>query len=103
MQQLSQVGTALRKEMAGAYDIVSLDPRGVGGSTKASCGLAEADRHLVSLKAWPAPDGQIDEDIARRDAAQCVGMRLLEACARSETYPDHSRWPVKYSYDPEPS
>ncbi|MEW1691212.1 alpha/beta hydrolase [Streptomyces sp. NPDC091263] len=73
VQQLSQVGTALRKEMAGAYDIVSLDPRGVGGSTKASCGLAEADRHLVSLKAWPEPDGQIDENIARakRIAAGC--------------------------------
>ncbi|MFI5634652.1 alpha/beta hydrolase [Streptomyces sp. NPDC051664] len=36
--------------MVGAYDLVGLDPRGTGGSTRANCGLDEDDReHGVYL------------------------------------------------------
>ncbi|WP_367433129.1 alpha/beta hydrolase [Streptomyces celluloflavus] len=74
-RQLAQKGDALRKEMAGAYDIVALDPRGLGGSTKASCELAPDDRYLVSLRSWPGPDGEITENVAR-------SRRIADACGR---------------------
>ncbi|MFE1174412.1 alpha/beta hydrolase [Streptomyces sp. NPDC058773] len=75
VRQLTTKGPALRKAMAGAYDLVSFDPRGVGGSTRAGCGLDAADRHLVTLRSWPAPDGGIDENVAR-------ARRTAEACRR---------------------
>ncbi|WP_328318642.1 alpha/beta hydrolase [Streptomyces sp. NBC_00388] len=76
VQRLTQKGTALRGQLDGAYDIVSLDPRGVGGSTRASCGIDPADRHLVTLRSWPAADGGIAENIAG-------SRRIAEACARN--------------------
>ncbi|MFE2493948.1 alpha/beta fold hydrolase [Streptomyces scopuliridis] len=76
MQGLAQTGDALRKEMAGAYDIVSFDPRGVGGSTRASCGLDAEDRELVNLRSWPGPDGEITENVAR-------SRRIADACTRN--------------------
>ncbi|MGX1882214.1 alpha/beta hydrolase [Streptomyces sp. NPDC055287] len=76
VQRLTQKGAALRKEMGGAYDIVSLDPRGVGGSTTASCGLDPDDRHLVNLRAWPGPDGEVAAALAR-------SRRVAEACDRN--------------------
>lgn len=72
---LGQQGDALRKEMAGGYDIVSFDPRGVGGSSTASCRLDADDRDLVHLQSWPAPDGGIAENVAR-------SRRIAEACGR---------------------
>ncbi|MFD5201908.1 alpha/beta hydrolase [Streptomyces sp. NPDC058375] len=75
VQRLAQKGEALRAATEGAYDLVSLDPRGVGGSTRAGCGIPEADRHLVTLRAYPAADGSITENIAR-------ARRTAEACAR---------------------
>lgn len=68
-------GKALGKEMAGAYDLVSFDPRGTGGSAKAGCGLGADDRHLVALLSWPEPGGGITENIAR-------SRRIAEACGR---------------------
>ncbi|MFD7978668.1 alpha/beta hydrolase [Streptomyces sp. NPDC059071] len=76
VQRLTSKGPALKKELGGAYDLVAFDPRGVGGSTKAHCGLAEQDRHLVTLRAWPAADGSIDENVER-------SRRVAEACARN--------------------
>ncbi|MFD6423219.1 alpha/beta hydrolase [Streptomyces sp. NPDC060198] len=75
VQRLTQKGAALRKSTYGRYDLVSLDPRGVGGSTRAGCGLAEEDRKLTALRSWPAADGSIDENVAR-------SRRTAEACAR---------------------
>ncbi|TQE22350.1 alpha/beta hydrolase [Streptomyces ipomoeae] len=74
VKRLTQQGDALRRELGGTYDIVSFDPRGVGGSTRASCGLPADDRHLVTLRSWPAPDGSIAENVAR-------SRRTAEACA----------------------
>ncbi|MFG2830830.1 alpha/beta hydrolase [Streptomyces sp. NPDC048434] len=68
-------GPALGKEMAGAYDLVTFDPRGTGGSSTASCALDPDDRHLVTLRSWPGPDGGITENIAR-------SRRIAEACHR---------------------
>ncbi|MGW2281846.1 alpha/beta hydrolase [Streptomyces sp. NPDC001770] len=76
VQRMTQKGAALRESTEGRYDLVSLDPRGVGGSTKAGCGLAEEDRMLTALRSWPAADGSIDENLAR-------SRRTAEACARN--------------------
>ncbi|MEU6017873.1 alpha/beta hydrolase [Streptomyces sp. NPDC047515] len=76
VQRVTQKGEQLRRETAGQYDIVSLDPRGVGGSTKASCGLAPEDRELMNLRPWPAADGSITENVER-------SRRVAEACARN--------------------
>ncbi|WMX45800.1 alpha/beta hydrolase [Streptomyces roseicoloratus] len=76
VQRLSAKGAALKEQLGGAYDLVSFDPRGVGGSVKARCGLDAADRHLVTLRGWPAADGSIDENVAR-------SRRVAEACARN--------------------
>ncbi|MEU5305686.1 hypothetical protein ACH4YO_30765 [Streptomyces noursei] len=56
----------LRQQLAGAYDLVGFDPRGVGGSARAGCGLASGDRELVTLRSWPAADGGIAELDRRR-------------------------------------
>ncbi|WP_369357522.1 alpha/beta hydrolase [Streptomyces sp. cg2] len=76
ISRLAQKGAALQREMAGAYDLVGFDPRGVGGSTKAGCGLDAGDRELVTLRSWPAADGGIEENVAR-------SRRIAEACARN--------------------
>ncbi|MEV7275475.1 alpha/beta hydrolase [Streptomyces sp. NPDC093111] len=76
VQRLSAKGEALGKELGGAYDLVAFDPRGVGGSMKADCGLADDDRRLVNLRSWPAADGSIDASVER-------SRRTAEACARN--------------------
>ncbi|MFD3522614.1 alpha/beta hydrolase [Streptomyces sp. NPDC058653] len=73
VQALATKGVALQREMDGAYDLVSFDPRGVGGSTTASCGLDADDRYLAHLRSWPGPDGEIGENTAR-------SRRTAEAC-----------------------
>ncbi|MGK5546286.1 alpha/beta hydrolase, partial [Streptomyces sp. URMC 127] len=73
---VARKGAEVRKATNGAYDIVALDPRGVGGSTAADCGLSEDDRQFLHFRAWPAPDGDISEGIAR-------SRRIAEACARN--------------------
>ncbi|MFF5802113.1 alpha/beta hydrolase [Streptomyces sp. NPDC012746] len=76
VQRLTQKGKALSAELAGAYDLVALDPRGVGGSTTASCGLDPADRRLDTLRSWAGPDGETGENAAR-------ARRVADACARN--------------------
>ncbi|WP_405686486.1 alpha/beta hydrolase [Streptomyces sp. NBC_00057] len=76
VQRVTQKGERLQRETAGQYDIVGLDPRGTGGSPKASCGLAPEDRELVNLRSWPAADGSITENVQR-------SRRVAEACARN--------------------
>lgn len=76
VQRLTQKGAALAKEIGGAYDLVAFDPRGVGGSSTADCGLDDGDRRLVTLRSWPGADGSIDENVAR-------SRRTAEACLRN--------------------
>ncbi|GAA4909384.1 alpha/beta hydrolase [Streptomyces coeruleoprunus] len=75
LRMLGQKGDALRARLGGAYDLVSFDPRGVGRSSTASCGLSDDDRHLAHLRSWPAPDGDVTENVAR-------SLRVAESCAR---------------------
>ncbi|MFD5146032.1 alpha/beta hydrolase [Streptomyces sp. NPDC058401] len=74
VQRLSQKGAALAGQLAGAYDLVALDPRGVGGSVTAACGLDAADRHMTTLRSWPGAGGGIAENADR-------SRRVAEACA----------------------
>lgn len=76
VQRLAQKGAVLAKEMDGAYDLVAFDPRGIGGSAKARCGLDEGDRWMMTLRSWPSADGGVEENIAR-------SKRVAEACARN--------------------
>ncbi|MFD4156010.1 alpha/beta hydrolase [Streptomyces hydrogenans] len=76
VQRLAQKGAALAKETGGAYDLVAFDPRGVGGSTKARCGLAAEDRWMVTVRSWPAADGSIAANAER-------ARRVADACARN--------------------
>lgn len=71
---LAHNGPALRTILNGAYDLVSLDPRGVGGSTGAGCGLSAEDRDVMNLRSWPGPDGDISDSVAR-------ARRIADACA----------------------
>ncbi|MFC9737644.1 alpha/beta hydrolase [Streptomyces noursei] len=75
VDRLTQRAPALQRQLAGAYDLVGFDPRGVGGSTKGGCGLDPADRELVTLRSWPTPDGRIAENTAR-------SRRIARSCAR---------------------
>lgn len=74
-EMVARAGQRLRKETEGAYDLVGLDPRGIGGSDPASCGIGEEDRRLVNLRPWPKPDGDIGETVTR-------ARRIADACAR---------------------
>ncbi|GGX85534.1 alpha/beta hydrolase [Streptomyces hiroshimensis] len=73
---VAQQGEKVRKATKGVYDVVGIDPRGVGGSTGADCGVSADDRQLVDFRAWPRPDGDISEGVAR-------ARRVAEACARN--------------------
>lgn len=73
---LASTGPALRQALDGAYDLVSLDPRGVGGSTGAGCGLSADDRDVMNLRGWPGPGGDISDSVAR-------ARRIADACARN--------------------
>ncbi|MEU7131940.1 alpha/beta hydrolase [Streptomyces sp. NPDC046261] len=75
-EKLAKVGAELRAETRGMYDLVGFDPRGVGGSTKADCELAEDDLDLVRLRPWPGPDGDIGPSVAR-------ARHIAEACTRN--------------------
>lgn len=75
LRRMTEKGAALGTAMAGAYDLVSFDPRGVGASSRASCRLAPEDRQLVTLRSWPRADGDITENVAR-------SRRIAEACHR---------------------
>ncbi|MEU5052384.1 alpha/beta hydrolase [Streptomyces sp. NPDC021096] len=74
--KLAVVGDELRKETRGVYDIVSFDPRGVGGSTQADCRLGEDDLEVAHLRPWPGPGGDIGPSVVR-------GRRIAEACTRN--------------------
>ncbi|WP_051342805.1 alpha/beta hydrolase [Pseudonocardia spinosispora] len=66
----------LPQQVADAYDLVGFDPRGLGASTPVSCRLAGNDMVPAVLKPWPAPDGDITDNVAR-------ARRVADACARN--------------------
>ncbi|GGP60036.1 alpha/beta hydrolase [Streptomyces abikoensis] len=73
---LAQKGEAVLAATKGTYDLVSFDPRGVGGSSLADCGLDKADREMSRFFPWPGADGDVGENVAR-------GRRIADACDRN--------------------
>ncbi|MFJ5680199.1 alpha/beta hydrolase [Streptomyces sp. NPDC093097] len=76
VEVLAHRGNALRKALHGAYDLVSLDPRGVGGSEGTGCGFRADDRDVINSLAWPGPGGDISDGVARTH-------RMADTCARN--------------------
>ncbi|EDY44579.1 alpha/beta hydrolase [Streptomyces sp. SPB074] len=76
VRRLTSKGPALMAATGGRYDLVSFDPRGVGGSTTAACALPEADRRLATLRSWPGAGGAVAENAAR-------SRRTAEACGKN--------------------
>ncbi|MCA6093028.1 alpha/beta hydrolase [Streptomyces sp. SCA3-4] len=72
--KVATMGAELREATRGAYDIVGLDPRGVGGSTRADCKLDDDDREITHFRSYPAPDGDISANVVR-------SRRIAESCA----------------------
>lgn len=60
-------------EVLNRYDVIGMDPRGVGASTPISCGIS-SDTPLDLLLPYPAPDGSIARNVtfARSFAAGCA-------------------------------
>ncbi|MFI0739683.1 alpha/beta hydrolase [Streptomyces sp. NPDC021100] len=74
-QRLAQKGKALQKELRGAYDLVALDPRGLGGSDRTGCGLSDEERDIVNLRPWPGVGGDLSDSVRR-------ARHIADACAR---------------------
>ncbi|WAP57468.1 alpha/beta hydrolase [Streptomyces sp. S465] len=69
-------GKRLPRSVRDAYDIVSFDPRGLGQSTHAGCDLDPADLSLLASRPWPAPGGDITQNVT-------TGRRIADTCARN--------------------
>ncbi|NLC97833.1 MAG: alpha/beta fold hydrolase [Actinomycetales bacterium] len=70
------VGSSVSEEMRDAYDVVGLDPRGVGGSTPLKCLTDKQFDASISLD--PTPDTA--EEIAENKAAT---IKMGEACLKN--------------------
>lgn len=66
------LGARLPQEVKDRYDVIGFDPRGTGRSSPISCRMSSSD--VVSLSQWPAPNGDITENVAKakRFADACV-------------------------------
>ncbi len=76
VEALAHRGAALRTALRGAYDLVSLDPRGVGGSDGTGCGLRPDDRDVLAFRGWPGPGGDLHGVAVR-------ARRTADTCARN--------------------
>ncbi|MFF3962756.1 alpha/beta hydrolase [Streptomyces griseorubiginosus] len=76
MNDPSEKGQRLPKEVREAYDLIGFAPRGMAPSTAVDCGLEHRDLARTTLLPWPAADGSVDANLA-------AGKRLAEACARN--------------------
>nr|WP_052479069.1 alpha/beta hydrolase [Kibdelosporangium sp. MJ126-NF4] len=68
------LGARLPQDVKDRYDIIGYDSRGVGRSNPVSCGLLSED--VRSLSQWPAPNGDISENVVR-------AKRIADTCARN--------------------
>ncbi|MEV0322589.1 alpha/beta hydrolase [Streptomyces sp. NPDC050658] len=69
-------GQTLPRQLREQYDLIGIDPRGMGRSTPISCDFDLADLGASKQRPWPAADGSVTENMA--DA-----RRMSEACARN--------------------
>ncbi|MEV8017592.1 alpha/beta hydrolase [Streptomyces sp. NPDC086554] len=69
-------GQKLPQEVRDAYDLIGLDPRGLGRSTPVSCGFEHGDLATSRLRPWPGADGSITENMT-------AARRMSDACERN--------------------
>ena len=70
----SGAGASLPLSVRDQYDLIGFDPRGVGKSTQASCGLSPRDASPINIRPWPGPGGDVTPSVeaARRVAEACL-------------------------------
>lgn len=70
----SRLAATLPPEVRARYDLIGFDPRGINFSAPVSCGLAPEDQDVLRFIPYPAPDGDISENVAysQRVAAGCA-------------------------------
>ncbi|MFE0131988.1 alpha/beta hydrolase [Streptomyces sp. NPDC059037] len=69
-------GQKLPQDVRDAYDLIGLDPRGLGRSTPVSCGFEHGDLATSRLRPWPGADGSITENMT-------AARRMSDACERN--------------------
>jgi pimeloyl-ACP methyl ester carboxylesterase len=67
-------GTAVGRQLLGAYDLIGFDDRGIGHSTPIHCGLSAADRDFGVAVPFPSPQGDISANVA-------LAKRVADDCA----------------------
>jgi pimeloyl-ACP methyl ester carboxylesterase len=84
-----------RSRLGESYDLIGFDPRGTGRSTPVTCGLTDEQRLATKVFPYPAPDGDITENIAyaRQIAKQCFEHdgRVLPHITTANTARDMDR------------
>ncbi|MFH8991498.1 alpha/beta hydrolase [Streptomyces sp. NPDC017940] len=67
-------GQRLPQEIRDRYDLIGIDPRGMGSSSPVDCGFDLADLGASKQRPWPAPDGSVTGtmETARRMSAACA-------------------------------
>ncbi len=72
----TRLAATLPPEVRARYDLIGFDPRGINFSAPVSCGLAPEDQDVLRFIPYPAPDGDISENVA-------YSQRAAEGCAAS--------------------
>ncbi|NEA00923.1 alpha/beta fold hydrolase, partial [Streptomyces sp. SID10116] len=67
-------GQRLPQEIRDRYDLIGIDPRGMGRSAPVDCGFDPADLGASKQRPWPAADGSVTANMetARRMSAACA-------------------------------
>ncbi|MEU5686065.1 hypothetical protein DEJ48_02475 [Streptomyces venezuelae] len=67
-------GQRLPQEIRDRYDLIGIDPRGMGRSAPVDCGFDPADLGTSKQRPWPAADGSVTAtmETARRMSAACA-------------------------------
>ncbi|WP_297613820.1 alpha/beta hydrolase [Nocardia sp.] len=69
----TQLGSKLPAAVRDTYDLIGFDPRGMGSSTTADCGIAPDDLVTERFRGWPRGDGDISANIGG-------SQRIAKAC-----------------------
>jgi pimeloyl-ACP methyl ester carboxylesterase len=74
------LAATLPAEVRDRYDLIGFDPRGINFSAPVSCNLAPEDLDVVRFIPYPAPDGDISQNVSysRRAAAGCASSATAD-------------------------
>jgi pimeloyl-ACP methyl ester carboxylesterase len=98
----TRLAAMLPADVLDRYDLIGMDPRGVGRSTPISCGITMVGNETLILP-YPAPDGSIARNVAfaRTTARSCAAHSgdLLPAITTANTARDMDRVRVALGED----